>query len=184
MIKNQLILFIITIGITFSTILFGCNDSNTSNNEMNEVGELVKEGVDNTGDAITEIGDSGTELIDKLSDKSMNYNEDDFKENLENKGYKLKEVDDSKSLFSVSNDDYIINNGKISIYQYDEKDSITLENDLKSITNNGAIINGNKMNWNKAAHIYKKGRIVVVYDGDNENIITCLKELLGTALIG
>ena len=84
---------------------------------------------------------------------------------------------------SVENDDYTINGDRLSIYEYDESAKSTLEGDLKSITDNGMMINGNKTSWTKAAHIYKKGRLVVIYDGNNESILTTLKEVLGEPLL-
>ena len=63
-------------------------------------------------------------------------------------------------------------------------DSEKLMNDLKTITNNGATINGKAITWTAAPHVYKKGRIIVIYDGSNETTLTDLKDILGDPILG
>ena len=89
-----------------------------------------------------------------------------------------------KSYFSAKNTDYIINDEKFSVYQYNKEDKDKLEADLRSVTDNGVKINGATMNWKTAPHIYKKGRVVVIYDGDNETALTEAKEILGSPILG
>ncbi|MGG7177636.1 hypothetical protein ACQPU1_08595 [Clostridium paraputrificum] len=191
MVRKKIVLLVLTLSMTFSTILFGCSAKKTLENTgdmveegANKVGDSVKEGVDKVGETAKDVGESGSDLISKITDTSMEYSRDDFKVALENKGYKLQKVEGSKSIFSVENDEYSINGDRISIYEYGKDDRAKLEGDIKTITENGTMINGSRMNWTSAPHIYKKGRIVVVYDGNNETTLTALKEILGNSILG
>lgn len=187
--KKKLLSLVLALGLATSTAFIGCNDNTAKNagedikNGAENVGDAAKDGIEDIGNGIKDVGEKGSGLWDKVKDMSMTYNEDDFEREIENMGYKLIEVEDSKSFLSVENDDYTINGDKISVYEYDESAKGTLEADLKSITDNGMVINGNKVNWTKAPHIYKKGRIVVIYDGNSEAILTALKEILGEPLL-
>lgn len=204
MIKKKTLALILAVGLATSTALVGCNRSTVENdknrvenatdnagkdveNGVEKIGDDVKKGAEGVGDAVkngvNDIGEAGVGLWDKVKDMSMTYDEDDFKKEIEKKGYKLNKVENSKSLLSVENDDYTINGDKISIYEYDEGAKSTLEGDLRSITDNGMMINGSKVSWTNAAHIYKKGRVIVIYDGNNESVLTALKEVLGEPLL-
>ena len=130
-------------------------------------GCTVGEKVGNTTEKVAEnIKDGGEGLVRKVTDTSMEYTNTDFNKALEDKGYNLKESE------------------TVTVYEYDTNGSSTLESDLGSINSDGTIINGTKMEWANAPHIYKKGRIVVVYDGKNESVLTTLNDLLGSPLIG
>lgn len=187
--KKKLLALVLALSLATSTTFIGCNKNTAENagdkikNGAEDVGDAAKRGIEDVGEGIKNVGEAGVGLWDKVTDNSMTYNEDDFKKEIEKKGYKLTEIEDSKSLLSVENDDYTINGDRLSIYEYDESAKSTLEGDLKSITDNGMMINGNKTSWTKAAHIYKKGRLVVIYDGNNESILTTLKEVLGEPLL-
>ena len=169
--KKKLLTLVLALCLATSTAFIGCSKDTVEN-----AGDKIKNGTE-------DVGEAGVGLWDKVTDDSMTYNEDDFKKEIEKKGYKLTEIEDTKSLLSVENDDYTINGDRLSIYEYDESAKSTLEGDLKSITDNGMMINGNKTSWTKAAHIYKKGRLVVIYDGNNESILTTLKDILGEPLL-
>ena len=177
--KKKLLTLVLALGLATSTAFIGCSKDTVEN-----AGDKIKKrGIEDVGEGIKDVGEAGGGLWDKVTDDSMTYNEDDFKKEIEKKGYKLTEIEDTKSLLSVENDDYTINGDRLSIYEYDESAKSTLEGDLKSITDNGMMINGNKTSWTKAAHIYKKGRLVVIYDGNNESILTTLKDILGEPLL-
>lgn len=196
MIKKKIIPLLIALGLITSPVLMGCNAKqdmkntgekveDTTKNAAEEAGDLAKEGVDKAGNAIKDVGEAGADLVSKITDKTMDYSEDEFKAEMDKKGYKLQEVEESsKSPFSVDSDDYTVNGEKISVYEYDRNDSSKLEGDLRTITDNGTMINGARMNWTSAPHIYKRGRMVVVYDGNNSNLLTALQEVLGSPLLG
>lgn len=174
MVKRIVFSLAFVIGIFSSVFLVGCKTKEIGDN----IGEKVEEGAEKTGEATLD-------LVSKITDTSMDYNKDDLRKDVEGKGYIAKEVEETeKPYFSAENTNYIINNEKFSVYQYNKEDKIKLEDDIKSITDNGMKINGVSMNWSKAPHIYKKGRVVVVYNGDNEIVLTEAKEILGQPILG
>ena len=177
--------------LAISSLLLGCNakqdTKNAADNVKNgveDIGEGVKQGAEDIGEGVKQ----GTEnLVDKITDNSMTYDEDDFKRELQNQGVNVQEVDTSKPLLSVDSDDFIlsnINNQRISIYEYEEGDKDKLNNDIASIKENGMNINGQKVTWNAKPHIYKKGRLVVVYDGEDSGALDTLRGLLGNPILG
>ena len=178
--RSKLLALCMASCIAVSSLLFGCNAKEDAKNAADN----VKNGVEDIGEGVKE----GTEsLVDKITDDSMTYNEDDFKKELQNQGVNIQKVENSKPLFSVDSDDYILsnlNNQKISIYQYEEGDKDKIRNDIASIKDNGTTINGQKVTWNAAPHIYKKGRLLVVYDGEDSGTLDTLRDLLGIPVLG
>jgi len=174
MINRRVAPLALVMGIFLSAFLLGCG----TKGNVEEIGKKVEEGAKKTGEATSD-------LMSKITDTSMDYNKDDLKRAVEEKGYIAKEVEETEKLyFSAENTNYIINDEKFSVYQYNKEDRVKLEYDIKSITENGMKINGVNMNWNKAPHIYKKGRLVVIYNGDNEIVLTEAKEILGQPILG
>ena len=161
---------IIALIITLPLVLGGCTVGEKVGNTTEKVAENIKDG--------------GEGLVRKVTDTSMEYTNTDFNKALEDKGYNLKESETDTTNLSVQSKNYTLNGETVTVYEYDTNGSSTLESDLGSINSDGTIINGTKMEWANAPHIYKKGRIVVVYDGKNESVLTTLNDLLGSPLIG
>lgn len=160
-----------------SSFLFGCN----AKQDVKNTAEDVKDGVEKVGEGVKE----GTEsLVDKITDNSMTYSKEDFKKDLEKNNITPESVPVEKSFFSIDSDDYTINGQRISIYEYNESDSDKLNNDIGTITDNGLMINGNSVTWKVKPHIYKKGRIVVLYDGDDATTLNTLSSILGNPILG
>lgn len=155
------------------TNFYGCNAKNV----VEDASENIKQG--------TESNKSNSiDLVDKVKDTPMNYSKDEFKKDLENKGLKAEKLDTTKPYFSVKSEDYKIVGGSLSVYEYEASEKDKIINDLKTVSDNGTVINGTKISWSKAPHIYNKGRVVVIYDGNNESTLSSLKEILGEPLIG
>lgn len=171
MVKKRIFSFLITLIVLIS--FCGCN----AKNAIEDASENIKQGSENTKS-------NSTDLIEKIKDTPMDYSKDEFKKDLDNKGLKAEKLDSTKPFFSVKSEDYKIVGGSLSVYQYETSDKDKIISDMKTISDNGTVINGTKISWSKAPHIYKKGRVVVIYDGDNESTLTSLKEILGEPLIG
>lgn len=195
--KKKITCLILALGFSLSLAGCGCGRNNDGNNTVgnvvedgrntdgtnNSVGNAIENGAKDVGDAVENVGEGAANIVDNITDNTMTYNEADFKRDLEKSGAKVKETEASQSHFSIDNKDYTIDGEKISVYEYDENDAATLRNDISTITNNGATINNKNITWNKKAHIYKKGRLVVVYDGDNEKTLKILNDSLGNSLL-
>jgi hypothetical protein len=152
---------------------YGCNVRNTIEDISGNVNQGTKK-----------ISEDAKDIVSKIKDNSMKYSKEDFKNDLKKKGITTEKMDSTRPYFSVPSEDYKILGGSITIYEYKPEDKDKIISDLKTITENGTVINGTKISWLKAPHLYKKGRIVVIYDGDNESILTNLKDLLGNSLLG
>lgn len=174
MIKRKVVSLAFVIGMFLSVFLLGCGTKET----VDDIGKKVEDGAEKTGEATSN-------LVSKITDTSMDYSKDDLKRDVEAKGFIAKEVEKTeKPYFSAENTNYIVNDEKFSVYQYNKEDKVKLEDDIKSITDNGMKINGVNMNWSKAPHIYKKGRVVIIYNGDNEIVLTEAKDILGLPILG
>ncbi|MCI6190976.1 MAG: hypothetical protein MSA89_14525 [Clostridium sp.] len=178
--KKKLTCLILSLGLSLSLAGCGCGKNNDGNNT---VGNVIENGADTVGDAVKDVGEGAANIVDNITDTTMDYNASDFRRDLEKSGAKVEETEASQSYFSIDNKDYTIDGERISVYEYDEDDATTLRNDLSTVTNNGTTINNKDVKWNKKAHIYKKGRIVVVYDGDNEKVLKVLNDTLGNSLL-
>lgn len=62
-----------------------------------------------------------------------------------------------------------------------EKDASTINKDASEISR---AYNPIKIEWPKTPHFYKKGKIIVQYIGDDEKIISDLKEIMGEQFAG
>ena len=178
--KKKLTCLIISLGLSLSLAGCGCGRNNDGNNT---VGNVIENGANTVGDTVKDVGEGAANIVDNITDTTMDYNASDFRRDLEKSGAKVEETEASQSYFSIDNKDYTIDGERISVYEYDEDAASTLKNDLSTVTNNGATINNKDVKWNKKAHIYKKGRIVVVYDGDNEKVLKVLNDTLGNSLL-
>lgn len=198
MIKKKIAPILLAACLSFSTILYGCGTDDTNNSsgsdttdgtgsvkeDLENAGEDAKNGLENAGDAVKDSAEDALHLGENLVDKTMTYSKDEFKKALDDMGLKVEEVKDRTDHFSVEGEEYTVNGQKIIVYEYDEGDSQKLQDDLDTVSNTGTVSNGTVTNWNGTAHIYKKGRVVVVYEGDDATTLTNLKDILGDPILG
>lgn len=175
MVKKKLIPLILSVTIAASFGLIGCgkNKNTTPDNGKNAVSE-----------AADDVKDTAEGLWDKVTDTSMDFKEEKLKSQLEDQGYDLKKVDSTDSYFSVDSNTYEIDGDNLAVYEYGENDTEVMKTDINSITNEGAKINNKDVNWKSNPHVYKKGRVVAIYDGDNSKILDTLKNVLGDPILG
>jgi hypothetical protein len=173
MIKKGTFSLILAFSLAIMTSLYGCNAKKT----IEDASDNIKQGSENTVK-------NSVDLVEKIKDTSMEYGKEDFKKDLDKKGVKTETSDTTKPYFSVKSEDYKIVGGSLSVYEYDVNGKDKLLKDIGTIAENGTVINGTKISWSKAPHIYKKGRVVVIFDGDDEVTLTSLKDILGEPLIG
>lgn len=200
--KKKISCLILALGLTLSLAGCGCNgtttnDGNTTGNVVGEntngkttsdgkTGNVVEEGANKVGNAVKEgtnaVVDTTESLVGRMTDTTMEYNKEDLKKALEKDGYKVEETTASQSHFSVDNKDFKVDGETISVYEYEANAADAIKTDLGTVTGNGAKINNKEVKWNKQGHIYKKGRLIVVYDGDNADLIKSLNSALGNPL--
>lgn len=185
MVRKKIIPLVLAVTLSLSVSLLGCkNDDNADSTSKNNTTNKTDNSTTNNSEDNSNLADDTEMLFDKVTDNKMDYTSDKLKESLDKAGYKLEEVDENDSWFSVDVHTYKINDDKLYIYEYKETDTDTMKKDINSITNNGAKINDKDINWEKAPHVYKKGRVLTIYDGENTEVLTALKEALGNPILG
>lgn len=189
--KIMPLLLALTLGA--SSLLYGCGNDDgdaTNDNATNNVQESVKERADDAKDNVKnsaeDAGDKVKSLWDNVTDTSMDYTTADLESNLKANNINPEKVDRDHSLFSdVDSDSYKLNDDQVvDVYQYGITDNERMSKDLSSLSADGMTMNGKEVKWNTGAHIYKKGRIVVVYDGNNADTIATLNKVLGNPVVG
>lgn len=184
MIKKKIIPLILAATLTFSIGLMGCGNNNTTtdNNKNGSVTNDLKDAAEDTKDNV--VG-----LWDKVTDNSMDYTADKVRQDLTGKGYKLTEVADTKisdkyNLFSQKGKTYDVNGDYLTIYEYKDTDEAAMKADVNTITDEGKKVANKDVSWASTPHIYKKGRVIAIYDGDKADVLTALKDVLGDPILG
>lgn len=160
----------------------------TTDKVVEESKKVVEKGTDMTKDALEKgkemiTGDTSTgKVVENYIDnkKVSDYNLENFKIDMEKQGYKVEIITKDKDFFDAPKFEVKINDSKILAYDYEEL--TTLEKDTSGITENGMVISGTKIAWNKTPHYYKKGELLIIYDGDNSDIINSLNDVFGLEL--
>jgi len=102
------------------------------------------------------------------------------------KNYKFELKDVEKDFLPTARKRMIIDKEAIDIYLYNSNKEV--EKDAKRIDNGGCEYNnGSKsvnVRWSLYPHFYKKGTIIVQYVGENEKIISDLKDIFGEQFAG
>ena len=155
---------------------------------IDETKKIVDKGVGISKDALEKAkemitGDkSSGKVIEKYNDnkKVSDYNLENFKSDIEAKDYKVEIISKDKDFFDAPKFEVKIGEDKVSAYDYEE--IITLDKDLSDISENGLVVGGTKISWIKAPHYYKKGELLIIYDGDSKKIITSLDEIFKSEL--
>lgn len=111
---------------------------------------------------------------------------EEFENQMKAKKYKfeLKEVE--KDFLPTTRKIMLIDKEVIDIYLYNSNSEV--ENEAKRIDDGGCMYSdGNKainVSWASYPHFYKKGNIIVQYIGENQKIISDLKDIFGEQFAG
>lgn len=180
MINKKTLLTLLCSTVAASTLLFGCG----CNNAAETAKEDVQKGVNGVENAADNVKDAGESLYNRVTDTSMEYSNKDFAENLKSEGIEATEFENNTEYFTANKYGYKVGDGTIYVYEYDTKDEATIEKDINSIKDNGNKINESIVQWKNEAHVYKKGRIVVIYDGNDRGVLDKLNGILGNPILG
>ncbi|MBU3087472.1 hypothetical protein [Clostridium gasigenes] len=171
--KKRVVISLLTLA-TIITVFVSCSTNEKSIDNTKNIVEKGKEmitGDETTGKTVKNYSDNK-----KVSD----YNLENFKLDMESKNYRVEIIAKDKDFFDAPKFEVEIGEDKVSAYDYEELS--TLEKDTSAITEKGLVINGTKSSWNKTPHYYKKGELLIIYDGDDIKIINSLYEILGSEL--
>lgn len=150
-------------------------------NTIDKGADMTQNALDKAKEMIT--GDTAEgEKIEIYTDdeKVSDYNLENFKANMDEKGYTIEIFAKDKDFFDAPKFEVKIGENKISVYDYEDMN--TLEKDLSAITENGLVVSDAKIDWDKMPHYYRKGEMLVIYDGDNTETINALENELGPEL--
>jgi hypothetical protein len=109
-----------------------------------------------------------------------------FQNEMKSKNYNFEIQDVGKDFLPTTRKRMIIGDEAIDIYLFSNDEE--MENEAKHIDRDGCgYNNGSKavsVDWISYPHFYKEGNIVVQYVGENEKIISDLKDILGEQFAG
>ncbi len=120
-------------------------------------------------------------------DKSKgNFNIEEFQSEMKEKNYSFEVKDVDKDFLPAKRKRIIVGNEALDIYLFSSNKK--MESEAKHIDSDGAgYDNGFKsimVEWSSSPHFYKRGKIIVQYVGENEKIISDLKDILGEQFAG
>lgn len=112
---------------------------------------------------------------------------EEFLSNLEEKGFTVIVEDVGEDILQGQRKWLSINDGEhISVYLYKTREE--MEKDASYMHGSGTSYrNGIKnveISWASDPHFYKKGNIIVLYVGENQEIINVLEEIIGLQFAG
>lgn len=140
---------------------------------------------------ITLIGGIGCTSVNKSESE---FNLEQFENEMKLKGYEYKRQDLQEDLLTpISqymhlNDSVTIDEKQVILYDtdviiYSYNDNEEMEKEAKTINKDASEINRGdnliQVEWPKAPHFYKKGTIIVQYIGEDKQILSSLKEIMG-----
>lgn len=121
----------------------------------------------------------------KLSSK-QSYSAEQFQKELSLKNYNLQTKDVGQDFIPTKRKRMSIGNENIDIYSF--SNPAKMERIATNIDKSGCSYNdGNKIisvSWALPPHFFKKGNIIVLYSGENEKIVSDLKDILGNQFAG
>jgi len=117
------------------------------------------------------------------------FNVEKFKIEMKAKNYEFQLIDVENDFLPTKRKRMVIGEETIDIYLY--SDNKKMEKDAKNIdskgcqyTSTGVFSRSVNVSWVSYPHFYKKGKIIVLYVGTNEKIISDLKDIFGEEFAG
>jgi hypothetical protein len=114
---------------------------------------------------------------------AQGYGTEEFLSELREKGVEPEKGDSvEQAFFSVIGTSVNINGESVQVFEYDSAE--TMESDAVLVDASGSPIGTSMVTWMATPHFYKKGRILVLYVGDNAGTLEVLEGVLGTQFAG
>ena len=94
------------------------------------------------------------------------------------------EIGDSvtQDFFSPEGSIITINGQDVQVFEYENNEA--MENEASQVAPDGGSVGTSMMMWMDAPHFYKAGRVIVIYIGSDEQILTLLQSVIGTQFAG
>ncbi|MCE5219718.1 MAG: YtxH domain-containing protein [Clostridium sp.] len=168
--RKSILVAIIVVAIS----LVGCSaNSKTGNNA-----------IDNPNTANNATGSTDNDLTNSTGSaaNALRYTAANFKDDVVNAGYKLKEsTNTKKNYFSGNETDYLMGNDIVRVYEYNSVND--LKRDISRISQNGLTISGTDANYTRKPYFYTKGNSLIMYEGNEPAYIDHFKTMYGNTLI-
>jgi hypothetical protein len=114
---------------------------------------------------------------------AQGYGTAEFLEELRAKGAEAETGESvEQPFFSVIGTFVNWNGESIQVFEYASAE--TMESDAVLVDASGSSIGTSMVSWMGTPHFYKKGRILVLYVGDNAETLTLLESVLGSQFAG
>jgi hypothetical protein len=111
------------------------------------------------------------------------YGTAEFLEDLKAQGVEAETGDTiEQAFFSVIGTSVNFNGESVQVFEYDSAE--TMESDAVLVDASGSTIGTSMVSWVATPHFYKKGRILVLYVGDNAETLNVLESALGRQFAG
>ena len=114
---------------------------------------------------------------------AQGYGMADFMDDLRSKGAQAETGEPvEQAFFSVIGQSVNLPGETVQVFEYDSAE--TMESDAVLIDADGSSIGTSMVTWVATPHFYKKGRILVLYVGDNTETLALLEGVLGPQFAG
>ena len=114
---------------------------------------------------------------------AQGYGTAEFLEELREKGTEAENGEPvEQAFFSVIGTTVNLNGESVQVFEYDSAE--TMESDAVLVDADGSSIGTSMVTWIATPHFYKKGRILVLYIGDNAETLGILESVLGPQFAG
>jgi len=144
---------------------------------------------------VTVIGLIGCNSVEKSENE---FDLEQFEIEMKSKGYEYQRQDLEEGLLAPTSqymhlkDNLMIDGKQVILYDteiviYSYKNIEEMEKNASLVNEDASIINKEQpieIGWPKTPHFYKKGKVIVQYIGDDEQIITDLNEIMGEQFAG
>lgn len=88
----------------------------------------------------------------------------------------------SQAFFSPEGSIIKVNGADVQIFEYPNAEA--MENEATQVASDGGSIGTNMVMWMDAPHFYKSGRIIVLYVGSDEAVLSLFEQVLGPQFAG
>lgn len=122
-------------------------------------------------------------MLAGCSNGNSNYNLEQFKNDMKNKGYNF-EIQDNQNFHFIPTTSKRMLFDDIALDIYVFKSNKKMEKEASNIESDGSGLNGVQVGWVSFPHFYKKGELIVQYIGEDKNIISDLENILGEQFAG
>lgn len=114
---------------------------------------------------------------------AQGFGTEEFIKALRDAGVDAEKGDSVEQPFFSAVGNYVnLGDESVQVFEYETPD--TMESDAQLVDASGSPIGNSMVNWIATPHFYKKGRILVLYIGDNAQTLETLESVLGPQFAG